>query len=142
MVYFVEIWFKDRVVNIHKWFLLHLWKSYWMIFPQICEITAANDSTMGEKCGNMDKKFPQSWKIFSDSVWTSGSFLMSATQTTKLTVATYDPPPKTFKMALSIIKYIFSFSILCLVSLIRFSIWLFQVSKFLENKNLKYLCQI
>ena len=32
----------------------------------------------GEKHGNMDKKIPQSWKISSDSVWTSGSFLMSA----------------------------------------------------------------
>ena len=56
----------------------YLWKSYWMIIPQICEITAPSDSIMGEKCGNMDKKIPQSWKISSDSVWTSGSFLMSA----------------------------------------------------------------
>ena len=30
-----------------------------MIFPQTCEITAANNSTMGKKRGNMDKKFPQ-----------------------------------------------------------------------------------
>ena len=49
LVYFVEIYFKDRVVCIHKWFLLNLWKSYWMKFPQICEITAANDSIKGWK---------------------------------------------------------------------------------------------
>ena len=73
----MEIYFKDRVVSINKWFLLNMWKFYCMKFPQICKITAANDSIKGKKRGNMDNKFPQSWKISSDSVWTSGSFLMS-----------------------------------------------------------------
>ena len=62
LVYFVGICFKDTVVIIHKWFLLHL-------FPQICEITAANDSIMGEKRGKMTKnflnpqKFPQTASV-------------------------------------------------------------------------------
>ena len=50
--------YRCKLVNIHK---LHL-------FPQICEITMANDSIIGKKRGNIDKKFPQSIKISSDSV--------------------------------------------------------------------------
>ena len=53
-----------------------------MKFPQIFEITAANDLIEGQKRGNMDKKFPQSWKIFSGSDGMTGSFLMSALTTT------------------------------------------------------------
>ena len=45
------------VVNIHKWFVLHLWKFYWMIFSQICWITPANNLKMHKKHGNIDKKF-------------------------------------------------------------------------------------
>ena len=29
---------------IHKWFPLYLWKFHWIIYPQICESTAAYDS--------------------------------------------------------------------------------------------------
>ena len=56
LVCFVEICFKDSVVNIHKRFRLHL-------FPQICEITAANDWIMGEKRGQMTKNFLNSQKF-------------------------------------------------------------------------------
>ena len=38
--------------------MLHLSKFYWMIFPQICQISATNNSIMCEKRGNIDKKFP------------------------------------------------------------------------------------
>ena len=58
--------FKDTVVNIHKWFLLYF-------FLQICK----KNSIMGGKRGKIDQKFPQSSQISSDSVCTSGSFLMS-----------------------------------------------------------------
>ena len=34
-----------------------------MISPQICEITVANDSIMGEKCDNIYKEFPISLKM-------------------------------------------------------------------------------
>ena len=44
----MEIYFKDTVVNIHEYFLQ---------FQQICKITEAKDSTMGEKRGNMEKNF-------------------------------------------------------------------------------------
>ena len=71
----MKICLKDRAVNIHKLFLLHWWKFCWIIFQQICEIIAIMD----EKRVNIDKKFPQSSKISSDRVCTSGSFLMSAT---------------------------------------------------------------
>ena len=61
----MEIYFKDRVASIHKWFSLNLWKFYWMKSPQICEITAVINVVIWTINFLNPKKFPQtaSWRL-------------------------------------------------------------------------------